>query len=84
MALIVEFEEIVNHEETTWRQRYRVVSLKKGDNNTIFFHKITNAHRRTNTIDKLKVNEVLVIEPNEIQREIINYYEKLYLEIEER
>lgn len=80
LTLISELEGIENHEETALRQGSRVTWLKEGDRNTGFFHKTTNAHRRVNTIDKLKVNEVLVTEPKEVNKVIIEYYENLYSE----
>ncbi|WMV55390.1 hypothetical protein MTR67_048775 [Solanum verrucosum] len=83
LALTVEFEEVAKKEETTWRQRSRAVWLKQGDRNTSFFHKTANAHRRVNTIDKIKVRDELLTEPAEIQKEITEYYEKLYAETED-
>ena len=56
---------------------------RAGDRNTNFFHRTTNAHRRMNTISKLKVRGENLIEPKEIQKEIVTYYEKLYSEPEE-
>lgn len=50
---------------------------------TLFFHKIANTHMRVNTIDKLKINEVLVTEPEEVKKVIIEYYENLYSETED-
>lgn len=54
VVLTAEFEKIAKHEETAWRQISRTVWLKEGDKNTSFFHKTTNAHRGSNTTDKLK------------------------------
>ncbi|KAG5619929.1 hypothetical protein H5410_005147 [Solanum commersonii] len=82
-TLTTELEEIVKNEETAWRQRSRAVWLRQGDMNTNFFHKVANSHRRVNTIDKIKVREELLTEPAEIQREITEYYENLYSEIED-
>ncbi|WMV14449.1 hypothetical protein MTR67_007834 [Solanum verrucosum] len=83
LALTAEFEEVAKKEETAWRQRSRAVWLKQGDRNTSFFHKTANAHRRVNTIDKIKVRDELLTEPAEIQKEITEYYEKLYAETED-
>ncbi|XP_059629996.1 uncharacterized protein LOC132272953 [Cornus florida] len=41
-----EFAEIAVMEEISWRQKSRALWLKKGDNNTNFFHRLANAHRR--------------------------------------
>ena len=54
-TLISEFEDIAKREEIAWRQRSRAVWLEQGDRNTNFFHRTANAHRRMNTISKLKV-----------------------------
>ena len=43
-------------EEITWRQKSREVWLKEGDRNTGFFHKMANAHRRRNNVDRIKTN----------------------------
>lgn len=48
------------------------------DRNTKFFHRIANVHRRSNTIDKLKVGDTVVEYPKEVRKEIVTYYEKLY------
>ncbi|RVW66488.1 Transposon TX1 uncharacterized 149 kDa protein [Vitis vinifera] len=43
-------------EKISWRQKLREVRLKKGDNNTRFFHRMANAHSRRNRLSKVKVN----------------------------
>lgn len=52
--------------------------IKEGEN-TAFFHKATNAQRRVNIIDKLKVNELLVTESAEVKGVITEYHENLIL-----
>ncbi|KAG5630781.1 hypothetical protein H5410_002498 [Solanum commersonii] len=60
--------------------RDRQLGSKKGIETHIFFHKIAIAQKRVNTIDKLKINEVLVTELEEVKKVIIEYYENLYSE----
>ena len=51
-----ELEKTTLLEEICWRQKSRALFLKEGDRNTKFFHRITNSHRRCNTIDRLMVD----------------------------
>lgn len=46
-------------EEISWRQKSRCLRLQHGDKNTIFFHKMANAHKRNNHIHKLEANGTL-------------------------
>ncbi|RVW74669.1 putative ribonuclease H protein [Vitis vinifera] len=50
------FKKWVILEETHWRQVSRELWLKEGDKNTGFFHRMANAHRRNNSLDKIKIN----------------------------
>ena len=54
-------------EEVSWRQKSREIWLREGDKNIGFFHKMTNAHKRSNWLRNIKINEVWCIEENEIQ-----------------
>ncbi|KAJ9675647.1 hypothetical protein PVL29_024530 [Vitis rotundifolia] len=64
-------------EEITWRQKSREVWLKEGDRNTDFFHKMTNAHRRRNNVDKIKINGAWLTEENGIREGIANAFRLL-------
>ena len=43
-------------EEICWRQKSRVLCIRKGDRNTKFFHRIANSNKRFNSIDRLMVD----------------------------
>jgi hypothetical protein len=51
-----EVVQIAHLVESSWRQKSRVLWLKEGDNNTKFFHKVTNSNRRRNFIGGLEVD----------------------------
>lgn len=77
-SLLMEYEEHLKNEEIAWRQRSRALWLKEGDRNTSYFHKLANAHRRSNHIDQLVVQGTTIMDPERIKEEIIGFYEKLY------
>ncbi|RVW95287.1 Transposon TX1 uncharacterized 149 kDa protein [Vitis vinifera] len=64
-------------EEISWRQKSREVWLKEGDRNTGYFHKMANAHRRRNNVDRIKINGAWCIEENEIRKGIVNAFKLL-------
>ena len=43
-----DIEYLASLEEIFWRQKSRVLFVKEGNNNTHFFHKLANSHRRAN------------------------------------
>ena len=51
--------------------------LKKGDRNTGFFHKMVNAHRRRNDVDRIRINGVWILKENEIKEGIVNDFRSL-------
>ncbi|RVW37936.1 Transposon TX1 uncharacterized 149 kDa protein [Vitis vinifera] len=61
-------------EEISWRQKSREVWLREGDRNTGYFHKMANAHRRRNNVDRIKINGAWCIEENEIREGIGNAF----------
>ncbi|RVX21642.1 hypothetical protein CK203_002122 [Vitis vinifera] len=59
------FKKWVLLEETHWRQLSRELWLKEEDKNTGFFHRMANAHRRNNSLDRIKINRVWLAEEHE-------------------
>ncbi|WMV08412.1 hypothetical protein MTR67_001797 [Solanum verrucosum] len=79
-TLLLNLEGLINNEEIYRRQRSRSIWLKEEDKNTKFFHKMANVHQRYNTIDQLLVQGNIVQDPERIQGEIVEFYQKLYSE----
>ncbi|RVW32118.1 hypothetical protein CK203_080548 [Vitis vinifera] len=61
------FKNWVLLEETHWRQSSRELWLREGDKNTGFFHRMANAHRRNNSMDKIKINGRWLEEERELK-----------------
>ena len=57
-----------------------MLCIKEGDNNTKFFHKVANSHRRYNHLRFLEVNEVIYEEGVEVAAQVIQFYKTLYRE----
>ncbi|RVX00494.1 LINE-1 reverse transcriptase-like [Vitis vinifera] len=67
-------------EEVHWRQKSRELWLKKGDRNTGYFHRMANAHRRNNSLDRIMINGELLTEDQEVRNGIVNAFQKLLSE----
>ncbi|RVW46561.1 LINE-1 reverse transcriptase-like [Vitis vinifera] len=74
------FKKWVLLEETHWRQVSRESWLKEGDKNTGFFHRMANAHRRNNSLDKIKINGVWRVEEQEVREGIVQNFQQLLTE----
>ncbi|KAJ9685117.1 hypothetical protein PVL29_017229 [Vitis rotundifolia] len=72
-----EYKKWVLLEEITWRQISSEVWLKEGDRNTDFFHKMANAHRRRNNVDRIRINGVWHSEEKGISEGIVNAFRSL-------
>ena len=77
-----ELESVAHLEEVLWRQKSRILWLKEGGNNTKFFHKMANSHRRYNYMDKVEVDSFVFEEESEIREKLVDFYESLYQESE--
>ena len=54
--------------------------MKEGDNNTRFFHRLANSHRRANHIRSIEVDGVLYEDGSAIQFQVVQFYQNLYSE----
>ena len=75
-----EIEVLASLEETFWRQKSRALFMKEGDNNTRFFHRLANSHRRANLISRVAVEGVLYEDELAIRSQVVQFYQDLYIE----
>ena len=75
-----EIAHLASLEEISWRQKSRILFVKEGDNNTRFFHRVANSHRRTNHIRGIEVDGVLYEEEEEVRSKMVHFYQSLYTE----
>ena len=80
---LLELDKLAHLEETSWRQKSRVLWLKEGDNNTKFFHKMTNSNRCRNFMEKLEVGDVTYSLDSDIRDMAVQFYKSLYTEKED-
>ena len=66
------FKKWVSLEEIHWRQKSRETSLKAGDRNTGFFHRMANSHLRKNTIARIRINGDWISDEIELRKGIID------------
>ena len=59
-------EHLLSLEEISWRQKAKMLCINEGDNNTKFFHKMTNSHRRFNHLRTLEVDGVVFEEESKV------------------
>ena len=64
-------EHLFSLEEISWRQKSRMLCIKEGDNNTKFFHKMANSHRRYNHLRILEVDGVVFEEEFEVTTQVV-------------
>ncbi|XP_065623458.1 uncharacterized protein LOC136064919 [Quercus suber] len=71
-----EIEKLLSLEEISWRQKSRMLWIKEGDNNTKFFHKVANSHRRFNHLSILEVDGVIFEEESEVAAQLVSELDK--------
>ena len=55
-----QIQNLLSLEEVLWRQKLRMLCIKKDDDNTKFFHEVANSRRRYNHISMLEVNGIIL------------------------
>ncbi|RVW43464.1 Transposon TX1 uncharacterized 149 kDa protein [Vitis vinifera] len=74
------FQKWVLLEEVHWRQKSRELWLKEGDRNTGYFHRMANAHRRNNSLDRIMINGEWLTEDQEVREGIVNAFQNFLSE----
>ena len=54
--------------------------MKEDDNNTRFFHRLVNSHRRASHISSSEVDGVLYEDGPTIQSQVVQFFQNLYIE----
>uniref|UniRef100_A0A2N9GAG5 Reverse transcriptase domain-containing protein n=1 Tax=Fagus sylvatica TaxID=28930 RepID=A0A2N9GAG5_FAGSY len=80
--LRTEWDSLAHLDEISWQQKSRVLWLREGDNNTKFFHKMTNSNRRRNRVQVIEVEGRLYDVEADIREQMVLFYNNLYQESE--
>ena len=77
MIALEEFKKWSLLEETSWRQKSREIWLKEGDRNTGFFHIMANSHKKSNTIERIRIGGEWLEGEGEVRTGIVNAFKDL-------
>ena len=67
-------------EETHWRRLSRELWLRERDRNTGYFHRMATAHQRVNSLVRIKINGVWLLEEQEVREGVANAFQQLLSE----
>ncbi|RVW85327.1 putative ribonuclease H protein [Vitis vinifera] len=70
----------VKMDEIHWRQLSRELWLREGDKNTGYFHRMANAHRRRNAMERVKISGVWLSEERTVRTGIVDAFHRLLTE----
>lgn len=73
-----ELQKVMLMEEISWHKKSRVLCLMEGDQNTKFFHRMANYHRRNNFIMSISIDGTTFTSPEDNSASIVHFYEYLY------
>lgn len=66
-------------EEIFWKQKIRIMWLRAGDRNTSYFHAVTKARRKRNTIGSIQDDDGVVYRgQKDISVVATSYFQNLY------
>ena len=82
MKFATDLEKAILLDEISWRQKFRTLWLREGDKNTKFFHRLSNSHRRNNSISSRLIKGELYTDSDAISNCITQFYINLFLEEE--
>ena len=77
MTALEEFKKWSLLEETSWRQKSREIWLQEGDRNTGFFHRMTNSHKKSNTIERIRIGGEWLEGDGEVRTGIVSAFKVL-------
>ena len=78
VVIKVDIEFLAYLEEIYWRQKSKALFIKEGDNNTWFFHRLANSHRKTNHIRSVEVDGMLYEGESSVLDQVVDFYKKIY------
>jgi hypothetical protein len=73
-----EFLDILDREESFWRQRSRDNWLLQGDCNKAYFHRIENGCKRKSTIFSLKHGDSVIQGDEDLLQHATDFYKNLF------
>jgi hypothetical protein len=76
--VLIELQKIYADEELFWLQRSHERWLLEGDQNTAYFHRVTNGRRRKNLIHVLKDGNVNIEGTKNLLKHATDYYKSLF------
>lgn len=63
-----------------WAQTYRVKWIKERDRNTRYFHTITTLRKRQNSIERLVIDGLITVDPEQNKFEAVSFFRKFFRE----
>ena len=70
--------QIYKNEEIYWKQRAKIRWLKDEDNNTQFFHKTANHHKKNNWITHISQNGQSLYDHDQMMKTFFDYFKGLF------
>ncbi|CAN1348763.1 hypothetical protein LINPERPRIM_LOCUS41571 [Linum perenne] len=78
ISIKCELDRLWKMEEISWSQKAKETWLKLGDRNTRFFHRVANARKRHNNLDRILVNGIATQGQQELKTAAVRFFQDLY------